>query len=153
MNTFYGLDIIRALAGLAGACQSGTVTADTYGVIIDALNSIYVGGMDETVTVAGVHREKYRVSPGCETCTTPCGNTSDCDANKLTSDTDEAAAKRALVYTLADAAYAVKMRGTALTAEEADIIIRALFYIGYDVGTGIINEAANKIKNLTGAQS
>ena len=153
MSTFYGLDIIRALVGLAGACQSGTVTADTYGVIIDALNSIYAGGMDEIVTVAGIHKEKYRVSPGCETCAMPCGNTSDCDAGMLTSDTDEAIAKRALIHTLAQTAHAVKKRGTTVTAEEADMFIRALFYIGYDINADVINAIANEIKNLTGAQS
>lgn len=144
-----GIDVVRALVGLAGACQNGEVTHDTYRVIVDALDSVYMGAADEEATVEAVHREKFAVSPGCATCAAPCGNTSDCGAEKLTADTAESSSKRALAGALAAAAHAVKLRGADVTSGEGGMFVRALSYIGYDVGADVIGEVMRDVENMT----
>lgn len=64
--------IISALIGLVGAVQNNGKTDSTDAVIRRALLSeADIGCVDE------IHREKFRISPDCATCQSPCGNTSD----------------------------------------------------------------------------
>ena len=66
--------IIGALIGLVGAAGNSGWTEKTDQTIVSALLQ-----EDNDETIEEIHREKYRLSPGCSTCTAPCGNTSDYD--------------------------------------------------------------------------
>ena len=66
--------IIGALIGLVGAAGNSGWTEKTDQTIASALLQ-----EDNDETIEEIHREKYRLSPGCSTCTAPCGNTSDYD--------------------------------------------------------------------------
>ena len=63
-------EILSALIGLAGAINNNGKTSDTDAIVRKALLSPGVSVVEE------IHREKYRISPNCETCPSPCGNTS-----------------------------------------------------------------------------
>lgn len=71
-------EVLGALIGLAGAVNNNGRTADTDAVVRRALAG--QASADE------IRREKYAISPGCETCPNPCGNTSDCDMERLRRD-------------------------------------------------------------------
>ena len=64
--------------GLVGATENNPKTENTDEIVRRAL-------LKETTEdwIAIMHREKYRVSPNCETCQYPCGNTSDYPMDKL----------------------------------------------------------------------
>ena len=62
--------IIGALIGLVGAAGNSGWTEKTDQTIASALLQ-----EDNDETIEEIHREKYRLSPGCSTCTAPCGNT------------------------------------------------------------------------------
>lgn len=66
--------IIGALIGLVGAAGNSGWTEKTDQTIVSALLQ-----EDNDETIGEIHREKYWLSPGCSTCTAPCGNTSDYD--------------------------------------------------------------------------
>ena len=70
--------IISALIGLAGAVHNNGKTKDTDRIVVEALLS---PDLDEVVE--RIHKEKFVIAPNCETCTTPCGNTSDYDVRKF----------------------------------------------------------------------
>lgn len=70
--------IISALIGLAGAVHNNGKTKDTDRIVMEALLSA-----DSKEMVDKIHREKFVIAPNCETCTTPCGNTSDYDVRKF----------------------------------------------------------------------
>lgn len=82
--------IIGALIGLARACGNNPKTENTDEIIRSSLavcadeNKISDSEQDEIVEK--IHAEKNAVSPGCATCTNPCGNTSDFDMTLLRND-------------------------------------------------------------------
>lgn len=79
--------IISALVGLAGACNNNPKTENTDAVVIKALafsvmNTQADPGMLQEM-IEEIYAEKYKISPGCATCQSPCGNTSDYDMNRI----------------------------------------------------------------------
>ena len=76
--------IISALIGLARACGSNPKTENTDALVIKAL-AFPEGGDDSAISrmVEAIHEEKFTISPGCATCASPCGNTSDYDLSLL----------------------------------------------------------------------
>lgn len=73
--------IISALVGLAGAIGNNGKTEQTDSVVINALLNCY-SSTDEDTIVTAIIKDKYTISPNCETCPTPCGNTSNYDMTK-----------------------------------------------------------------------
>lgn len=77
--------IISALLGLVGACDSGTPTPDTDALVLRAL--AFPGSSPDLEArdrlLEDIRAEKHRISPGCATCASPCGNTSDFDMAQL----------------------------------------------------------------------
>ena len=59
--------ILCGLIGLVGAVSNNQKTDNTDSIIITALLS-----EDSEDAIAKIHREKYLISPNCETCQTPC---------------------------------------------------------------------------------
>ena len=73
--------IISALVGLAGAVQNGKKSDETDDVVINALarRVAMFDKAEEDEAAEKVRSEKFKVSPNCATCLSPCGNTSDYD--------------------------------------------------------------------------
>lgn len=70
--------IFSALIGLAGAVSTNEKTDETDSVVARAVLE-----SDNDAVIDKIHREKYKISPGCETCKMPCGNTSDYDMKRF----------------------------------------------------------------------
>ena len=66
------LKVLSALIGLCGAVSNNGKTENTDRVVLEAILS-----QEPEKAVQRIHEEKYRISPDCASCPTPCGNTSD----------------------------------------------------------------------------
>ncbi len=122
------LPVVFALIGLAGAVQNGGKSGSTDSVVARALLG-ELGGVWSAVEA--IHREKFRISPNCETCASPCGNTSDYDMERYSAAPPEL---RRLKRELIDAVYEKTLL---LWGEDSpvlpDMIYQALSYIKYDL--------------------
>ena len=116
--------ILSALIGLAGAAISNGKTENTDSVIITALLS-----EDSEEEIAKIHKEKYQISPNCETCQSPCGNTSDYDLNKFDGWTGEIKIlKEEIIERLVEVAKFCKVTG-----QLPDTVYQAITYLGYEL--------------------
>ena len=116
--------ILCGLIGLVGAVSNNGKTADTDNIIITALLS-----EDSEEIIAKIHREKYQISPNCETCQTPCGNTTDYDINALDKWTGEVKLiKQKIIESLVEVAKACKSSG-----QLPEIAYKAIAYLGYQL--------------------
>ena len=79
--------IISALVGLAGACNNNPKTEKTDAVVLKALAFSVRNPQADADTLqemtAEIYAEKYKIAPGCATCQSPCGNTSDYDMSRI----------------------------------------------------------------------
>ena len=71
------LKVLSALIGLCGAVSNNGKTENTDRVVLEAILS-----QEPEKAVQRIHEEKYRISPDCASCPTPCGNTSDGDLSR-----------------------------------------------------------------------
>lgn len=82
--------IIGALIGLARACGNNPKTENTDEIIRISLAAYADGNeisdREQNEIIEKIHAERNAVSPGCATCTSPCGNTSDFDMTLLQND-------------------------------------------------------------------
>ena len=146
--------IIGALIGLVGACGSNSKTTSTDGVIISSLAFIsdHPDCTDDEVAaaVSNIRAEKFVVSPGCATCASPCGNTSDYDMNRVYSAPDHIReAKLRLISELSClAAKTVKSVNT-LSQNDMETVMRALSYISYDIAKEYIDELSDEVRKIT----
>lgn len=116
--------IICALIGLAGAVNNNGKTENTDSVIITALLS-----EDSEEIVATIHKEKYQISPNCETCQSPCGNTSDYDINQFDKWTGEIKLlKEEIIERLVEVAKDCKSR-----RQLPETVYKAIAYLGYEL--------------------
>jgi len=114
-------EILSALIGLAGAVGNNGKTEDTDAIVRGAL--LKEGDNDWVDTI---HREKYRISPNCATCPTPCGNTSDYPLEAFDRWPEE---QRLLKEQLIEALKSL----AAEPPEDSELLYRAIAYIGYDL--------------------
>ena len=79
--------VIGALIGLVKACESHDPLQTTTPLIIEGLlvtGKTDVYGNDQLQQLLErIHEEKFTIVPGCRTCASPCGNTSDFDMREL----------------------------------------------------------------------
>lgn len=114
-----------SLIGLAKTIDSNPKTNNTDALVLKCLSHIN----HHTVTqdlIEQVHKEKERISPGCKTCTHPCGNTSDYDMSLITEK------KKDLMNLI-------------LTLNQIDLIYRGLCYLGFDIDNSYIQELIDEI--------
>lgn len=118
--------IISALIGLAGAVQNNGKTPDTDRIVGEVLLL-----PDSEEVVDRIHKEKFVISPNCETCPNPCGNTSDYDISKWNQEEEticrlkEEIADR--LYEIAEECQDGRRKGL------PEDIYRAISYLGYDL--------------------
>ena len=114
--------IIGALIGLVGAINNNGKLVDTDQVVREALLS-----EDSEEILGRIREEKYAISPGCATCETPCGNTSDYDTTRFANlDAETLQLKMRVVEALREVAG--RREG-----ELPDVVYQALSYLGYDL--------------------
>jgi hypothetical protein len=112
--------IISALIGLVGAVGNNGKTEHTDAIVRAALLAV-----DSDVQVELIHREKYAISPSCETCQFPCGNTSDYDMERFDQAPEEIRnMKRQLIE---------EMKRIAAGDRLPDAVYKAISYLGYDL--------------------
>jgi hydroxylamine reductase len=112
--------ILSALIGLVGAVGNGEKTEHTDEIVRAALLAV-----DSDAQIEQIHKEKYAISPNCETCQFPCGNTSDYDMEKFDQAPDEIRdMKERLV---------AEMKRIATGDRLPDVVYKAIAYLGYDL--------------------
>lgn len=132
--------IISALIGLIGACNNNPKTENTDRVIIKALafpaTLMEAGTENIQALIEEIYTEKYIVAPGCATCQTPCGNTSDYDMNRIyDSEADIRDLKLKILSALKELAaelYSLQKSDT-MPMEYMDIFYKALSYVSFDM--------------------
>lgn len=159
--------IISALIGLIGACNNNPKTEKTDRVVIKSLafshecpefsDSELSYTADEMVYE--IHAEKNRISPGCMTCMTPCGNTSDYDMDRIyNADENIRKIKLDILSEIEESAGLIYSRDLFSQIREDDILFlyKALTYVSCDLEESdlqsILNdtkEAKRKIKEKT----
>lgn len=132
--------IISALIGLVGACNNNPKTENTDPLFIKALAFPLVRpeADDEALRalIEEIYTEKYTVAPGCATCQTPCGNTSDYDMNRIyNAEADIRDLKLKILASLQELAADIYSgnKVDALPAESIEFFYKALVYISLDM--------------------
>ena len=77
-----GENIIGALIGLVGAVSNNGKTENTDCVVREALTKLEAPEEEERLLKL-IRNERFMISPGCMSCSSPCGNTSDYPLDKL----------------------------------------------------------------------
>ena len=122
--------VISALVGLVGACNNNPKTENTDMLILNALSA----STDSEKWVDAIHAEKFLISPGCATCATPCGNTSDYDMDRIHSAPSEVRnLKQKIMVEICKLATCISQNSVAKTDENMPLFYKTLSYVGYDV--------------------
>ena len=121
--------IISALIGLAGACNNNGKTQHTDTIVMQALLQLEGDANTEDI-VSRIQKEKYTISPGCETCQNPCGNTSDYDMQKFYENQELKPIKKALLTATIALAHRLHQTDQIQLPEE---IYRAISFLGYEL--------------------
>lgn len=148
-----GDKIISALVGLVGACNNNPKTENTDHVVIKTLAfpSAYLEATDETLhaLIDEIYAEKYTIAPGCATCQTPCGNTSDYDMDRIyEAGADIRELKLKMIAALRELAADVyrHQKPDALSADSMEIFYKILAYISYDMETDSLLTFWNEVQ-------
>lgn len=116
--------ILSALIGLVGAVSTNGKTENTDSVMITALLS-----EDSEEVVTAIQKEKYQIAPNCETCQSPCGNTSDYDLNQFDRWSGEIKLlKEEIIEKLVEVARSCKSSG-----QLPETVYKAIAYLGYEL--------------------
>ena len=147
--------IISALIGLVGACNNNPKTAGTDRLVIKALAfPLLCPEYDEKALrqmIDEIYAEKNAVAPGCATCASPCGNTSDYDMRRIY-EADDAICKVKLqilekIQNLA--AYACDNQGTEIIPyADNGFFYKALSYISYDMDEAVFLGLLDELENI-----
>ena len=125
--------IISVLIGLIGACSNNPKTENTDHLVIKALASSFDHHTTDEI-VDEIRTEKNRIAPGCATCASPCGNTSDYDMDRIYSADEEIRnMKLNILSEISETAKYIYKNGVLLSKKEIDFFYKALSYISYDL--------------------
>lgn len=116
--------ILSALIGLAGVIGNNGKTENTDSIVRRA-----VMFDDDISSIDLIHKEKFRISPSCETCQTPCGNTSDYPLERYAEWTEEE-------QVVKDKVLNELKRIVSASSEEKELpelVYKAISYMGYDL--------------------
>lgn len=146
---------ISALIGLIGACNNNPKTENTDHVVIRALAFPIINptANDESALkiIREIYTEKYTVAPGCATCATPCGNTSDYDMNRIYNATEDTRRMKLQILSalqeLAAYIYKHQMINT-LPAVDMEFFYKALSYVSYDMKIDALDTLLTEAKEL-----
>ena len=147
--------IISALIGLVHACDSNPKTENTDLVVIRALAFTAVCPDCDDASVQGmvdeIHEEKYAIAPGCATCASPCGNTSDYDMDRIYRAGDEI--RRAKLDILSElqkaAAYIYRQGSAAISPSHIELIYKTLSYVSYDLDKSVLLPLGEQVRKIS----
>lgn len=114
--------VFSSLIGLVGAINNNGKTPSSDAVIKKALLS-----EADDVCIEEIHQEKFRVSPNCASCQSPCGNTSDYPMENFRKWSDE---QKILKEQIADEILRIAEN---TDSELPDIVLKGIAYMGYDL--------------------
>lgn len=120
--------ILSALIGLTGAISNNGKTDQTDKILCEAL--IFAHQEEQ---VQKLHQEKFRISPDCETCQNPCGNTSDYPLEKFDQWTVE---QRQLKEQIIEELQRIASDKREIVDEMEGLpegVYKAIAYLGYDL--------------------
>lgn len=144
--------IISVLIGLVGACNNNPKTENTDGLVIRSLAFPLLFpnfGDDELSELLNeIRSEKNAVAPGCAECTSPCGNTSDYDMNRINNTEDDIREiKLQILSKLRKLAMREYLRRQSAEKSETDIEIfyKAVSFIGYDLDKNTLLELLEEL--------
>ncbi|MCH5159927.1 MAG: hypothetical protein J1F66_03655 [Clostridiales bacterium] len=141
--------IISVLIGLVGACSNNPKTDNTDSLVIEAL-AFPASGLSQEEITEKLRLEKNVISPGCATCTMPCGNTSDYDISRFyNAEKRVCCAKQQVITTICDTATHVYINKTLLTDSEIFMFYKALAYVSYDLTAEILDEFLQELQQIT----
>ena len=127
--------IISALIGLVGAINNNGKTQNTDKVIA---NSLLFIEQNPSCTLEQIEhqakeitQEKFRISPDCETCKAPCGNTSDYDMQRFYEASPEV--QRIKLEMIQTCKELVRKYSDEEKTELPEIVYKALAYLGFDM--------------------
>lgn len=132
-------NIISALIGLTGAISNNGKSENTDSIIIEALLS-----KDSDSIMEKLRKEKYAISPDCENCKTPCGNTSDYDMDKYDMQPGEIKKiKEDIISELKRIAEFYKNK-----EELPEICIKAISHLGYELKIESYRNLMEELKDV-----
>lgn len=138
--------IIGALMGLAGATNNNPKTENTDNLVIQAL----AASQDKKIELIDeIHAEKFRISPGCASCKTPCSNTSDYEIKRIFDAADEIKTlKLKIISELRETAGIIYKNKIALSEEEINLFYKALSYLSYDIEKEPMHALLTEVQEL-----
>lgn len=129
-------NILGALIGLVGATSNSGKTVDTDRIVAEAV--LAVAKFDDKKSkdeinevIRKIHDEKYRISPGCSSCSVPCGNTSDRDMTGFWDCSEEEKSWKLDIIEMLGNIAEKYIDGSMTQLSEA--FYRGIFYLGYDM--------------------
>lgn len=129
-------NILGVLIGLVGATGNSGKTADTDRIVAEAV--LAVAKFDDKKSkdeinevIRKIHDEKYRISPGCSSCSVPCGNTSDRDMTGFWDCSEEEKSWKLDIIEMLGNIAEKYIDGSMTQLSEA--FYRGIFYLGYDM--------------------
>lgn len=136
--------IISALVGLAGAIGNNGKTEQTDSVVMNALLNCY-SSTDEDTIVTAIIKDKYTISPNCETCPTPCGNTSNYDMTKFLQNHELKTIKEDLIAETVKLVIRLNKSGKTELPEE---IYKAISFFGYELSLDSYIDLINSLNQM-----
>lgn len=147
--------IISSLIGLIGACESNPKTSNTDNLIIKALAFPFIDPEYDTQKlqdmVNEIYFEKNAVAPACAQCTSPCGNTSDYDMNRIyTAENEICEIKLQILSELQKLAFHIYNHKSEVESEiEIPFLYKALSFVSCDREKSILLEILTEAKTLS----
>ena len=146
------LKVLSALIGLCGAVSNNGKTENTDRVVLEVILS-----QEPEKAVRRIHEEKYKISPDCASCPTPCGNTSDGDLSRWNEAPEHI--RRLKEEVMAGLERMAEARAKSMTEnlcrtqepEVPEVVYRAISWLGYvslnfELGEETGRELLEKIK-------
>jgi len=135
---------LSALIGLIGASTNNGKTEDTDQIISEALVSERTNEM-----TLKLHREKFRISPDCATCASPCGNTSDFDMTRFDDEPEDIIEVKSRVYlALQDVANNyLKKKASGISISLPASVEKAITYLSYDLSKETFEDLIKELGN------
>lgn len=132
-------ELTGALIGLARACANNDKTENTDRLILEGLFTTItnVNFNNETIRemIGKIHEEKQKVSPGCLSCGSPCGNTEDYNMKELWDGDEDIRSLKSLILFGIRGMAAYAYHAMVLGYTDSDVyafFYRALFVLGLD---------------------
>ena len=135
-------NVISVLIGLIGACNNGGKTKNTDELILKSLSCFE--NVDEIIKK--IKDEKDIISPGCKSCKSPCGNTSDYDINKIYNATNNIKQLKTKILDNLNELSTIMIDKNIKTDDNNMLIFyKSLSYISYDLNDRVLENLLNEI--------